>query len=272
VGTVAGVWLAFSPVGDELEAVVVAPLQGVAERVPTGAPMALPKRAPGEDPFTPEPASVRGIPAYPNGKPRRMVAPPTIQGVPMALSWFETTDAVEAVVAYYDEYFRLLKIHHTSHLFSEGAGYSAWLEHDDDPDAGLGEGVLHMVSAVRQGQKTVVFLSATNPMAVLQANAPQLPPGVVLPPGSSAPSVFELGEARGARLTVHASVREGTVESVGAFYETVFREAGWTITEHTAEAGRAQITARRGGELQTVSLAHDGQRFDLLLDFVRDRG
>jgi hypothetical protein len=240
-----------------------------ARATPWGDPLWLPPaRFPPDagDPLAPDPASLRGIPDYPNAKPRGMVSPPSIQGVPMALSWFQTADSVETVVRYYDEYFRLLKLMHTTHVFHEGLGYSAWLEHSMVPDASFGGGTLHMVTAMRQGQETVVVFSATNPLAVLSAQAPQLPAGLALPPGASAPQVFELGETKGARLAIHSLVEGGTLKDVMAFYERSFVAGGWAVTAKQVEVDRAAtFTATRGRMVQMVSLGVRPGAVDVLL-------
>lgn len=224
---------------------------------PTGAPMWVPdpRRVDAGDPFAPDPASIRGIPDYPNAKPRGMVAPPRVQGVPMALSWFETGDSVRDVVQFYDEYFRLAGILRVSRVFHDGLGYSGWLEEDPSPDAGFGAGVMHMVSAFRNGDRTLVVFSATNPRAILDAQAPELPPGLALPPQATRPQVLELGEIPGARLAVHAAVPGGKLAEVVAFYERSLAAGGWSVTERTREGeSSASFTASRGDTLQTVSL------------------
>lgn len=264
LGLVAGVGLSFHPSVTLDDSVDRAAARAAASS-PLGAPMWIPARRAdaGDDPFAADPASIRGIPPFPNASPRAILLPPAVQGVPMAMSWFETDEPVEYIVRYYDEFFRLMNVTPMSHVFHEGLGYSGWLESPGPSDAGtledlmgeMGEGTMHMVSAIRNGDRTLVVLSASNPQAVLDAQAPQLPPGLALPPSATAPQVLELGETRGARLSVHALASGATLPDVAAFYQRSFAAGAWTVIERGGdEQRRLELTATRGEAAQTVTL------------------
>jgi hypothetical protein len=235
------------------------------------------EKSSGVDPHAPDPASIRGLPVYPNSSPKGMISPPKVQGVPMALSWFETRDPVESVLAFYDNYLTLAEIHHATHMFHANAGYSGWLEAKFAPtkegfipvgyDAGyILDGVMHVATALRQGDKTVVLLSAMEPVAVLRAQAPQLPPGLVLPPSATKPQVFELGETPGARIAVHARVAGGALADAVLFYERHFKEGNWVVSEsRTVSERSATMTATRGNDVQMISLQAGSDGVSLLL-------
>jgi hypothetical protein len=263
LGIVAGVGLSLKRLEETEDSMVELEQQAI-DLTPLGTEMEPRSKT---NPMAPDPAALFGIPPYPNAAPRKLASSPKGQGVPMAINWFTTRDSVENVLAYYDEFFTLLKLLHSKHLYGPNSGYVGWLEHDQNPDAGSGEGVMHMVSAIRQGNETLVLLSATDPLRMLSAAAPELPPGVVLPPDAKTPRVFDLGEGRMSRLSIHTSVLHGDLAETLAFYDRHFQQGEWTVIERSTADTRATLSARRKSVVQSIVLTRTGAGVQVMLNY-----
>lgn len=266
LGVVAGVGMSFRNMSDDEDPMEVMEQKAV-DLTPLGADLVDPHVK--GDWGRPDPAALAGIPPYPNGDPRKLSSAPKGQGVPMAINWFSTPDSVETVVTYYSTYFSLLNQVHASHLYSANSGYVAWLAEGMTPDAGPGEGVLHMVSAIRQGEQTLVFLSATDPLRMVSAAAPELPPGVVLPPNASTPRVFELGEGRMMRVTLYSTVNGASLVDATDFYTRAFGQGAWTVVERNSADTRASLSVRRESTQQLVTLTKNGPSVDVMINYER---
>lgn len=267
VGTVAGLVIAErsqSAFEAELD-----DMQAQAEKLmPMGAPLE-PRRS-SADPMAPDPASLRGLPAYPGALPRRMMTTPRGQGIPMAVSWFQTFDTAEQVLSYYEKRFNQDQIPAVSGRYTPNQGYVAWLERPKVDDGGLPEGVLHMVSAIQQGKQTTVLLSASEPQRMLQA-APQLPEGVVLPPGAGQPFVMEQSELGLERQSIFAKVNS-SADQVVSFYEARYGEAGWKVHERADGDKRRSIVFTRGDRTQMIVAEQEGEGAELLITNQRRPG
>jgi hypothetical protein len=245
-GVVAGVVLARARQAPD-------PLLG-AERAAEVAPPvgAAPARRATPDLMAPDPLSLRGLPPYPKASPRRLLG--ARPGRPLeAISWFSTSDSLDRVLGFYEQAFAAGKLNANSYRWGDRRGYVSWYEYrypDDGGSPGF-EGVLHMVSASREGGQTVVLLSATDPDRMLTQASP-LPVGMRLPPGAQ-PQVLDLGELGQQRATVFAHYPEQTPEGLADQLAKVWRADGWVLEERLAALdGRVSLVARQGGRLQLV--------------------
>jgi hypothetical protein len=155
------------------------------------------------DDMMPDDRSLDGLPAYPEAAPRKMFREAAVMGIPMSVSWFETTDSIVQIVNFYQNTFADAGISATSHMYSETKGYVAWKERPASfADAGPGAGLLHMISMTTEHGRTIVFLSASRPELRTQ-EAAILPFGLRMPAGSSAPQFVNVsaGEVDNAFFT-----------------------------------------------------------------------
>ena len=264
VGLAVGVGLSLrqeAQFDEEIEA-----MQRRAEQVDLPLPDPVPAIT--SDPFAPDPKLLAALPPFPGAHPRDLFRGSAIQGVPMSIAWFATVEPVESVLTYYDTFYKEQELDHQTHRYGPNSGYVAWLEEpEDDEDAGPGEGLLHMISAVRQGQETLVFLSETNPLAILSANTPQLPPGVVLPDGARRPRIFDLGESMGSTLSIHSRVEAAELQTIRGFYQAHFARGGWVVATSDPVGDTWSLTAMRNHERQVVSLVQRTGGVDLVITF-----
>lgn len=235
----------------------------VAEAV---AARATPLGAPSEsaDPMAPDPQSLRGLPPYPGAAPRKMMSQAAVQQVPMAVSWFQTDDSTDAVLSFYERAFAEQNQVYVSHRYNERLGYVAWLERLSGVDAGPAHGVMHMVSASKEGSRTVVLLSASRPDLMMEAQ-PTLPEGLVLPEGTEAPQVIQMGEGAGSREVVYARTLGQAPSEVVRFFDSQLRRTGWAIVEEAPGGEQQALVARRKGSTVVVSVQAEGVHSSLML-------
>ena len=272
VGIVAGIVLAETqrpPEFDEREA------ERLAEQViPTGEPLIRPedpKKQP-ENFMAPDPRSLRGIPPYPSASPRRLVASHPGASQTMAISWFETGDSVEDVLSFYEKAFTESNFMFTSHRYSPQRGYVSWFEHDQTELEGVptfGKGLLHMISATREGNRTQVLLSATEPQKILE-NATPMPAGVRVPPGGT-PQVINLSELGQQRATIIASYGYGADRLIENL-ENVWKEDGWKVVDRSETMGARQLTAVLNQRQQTVVIEGRGDTSQLVITLEERHG
>ncbi len=207
----------------------------------------------------PDPLSLEGIPPYPGATPRKLSSSATVQGTPMASAWFTTEDPVDEVLSFYDGAFLPLDTIRVSHRYSERVGYSGFYE-IPNPDAGVDfmSGRVHLVSAVRSGSRTMVFLSNTQPETFLAASRTPIG-GIEFPEGSRSPQVLVIGEGEMKKHTAFAVVPNRHMDNVREHFDSVLPRAGWTLKEWTHEAdGAVRGTAVRQGRNATITLLKDG--------------
>jgi hypothetical protein len=198
-----------------------------------------------------DPRSLEGIPPYPNtALPRRMFSGDTRSNGVGAVSWFETKDSLDAVLDFYQAAF--IKERHTPVVArSDRRGFAAWFEYARDADDRriFGEGTLHMVTVSNEDSRRMVFLSATEPMRILEQQQAALPGGVRLPVGAT-PHVIRTGETGQERATVFAEYKTTTAE-LAADVEKLAVSDGWQVTERTTmEGGALSMTMKRGNFVQ----------------------
>lgn len=203
----------------------------------------------------PDPQLLKTIPAFPNAAPKDLFRGEMIAGSPMSVAWFETNETVDTVLEYYDEYYKLSGQAHKTHHYGPNSGYVAWFEETERLDAGVGEGLLHMVSAVRQGSSTVVLLSQTNPLATLAgATARELPEGVYLPEAARKPATLNMGEIFGGQLQIYSRVPSGELAGIGNDFVQHLKTSGWQVSEPELGESTWSISARKPGIEHTVAL------------------
>jgi hypothetical protein len=217
------------------------------------------------DPMAPEPASLRGIPPYPGVYPRRMLRS-GVAGGPASISWFATDDSTAAVLDFYERAFVAEGRRPVAHRMSADMGYVAWLE--ELPDAGLGGGVLHMISAMKQFSQTYVLVSASRPDLAF-SNRPRLPEGLELPPASTSPQIVDMGESKFASQVIYSRTMNTTPGDVVSFFERQFKDRGFTVTETSSSAAQASITGQKNGSTVVVAARLEGGHSSIVLTYER---
>lgn len=265
VGTLMGIALAAfqrPPPEFEEEAEALA-----AKVIPGGDPILVPQAPPGtsQDMMAPDPRSLNGLPPYPGAKPRRMLSSHPGADLTMAISWFNTGDSVEDVLSFYEREFTAANLLFTSHRYESGRrGYVSWFEHDysNDQQPVFGKGVMHMVSATREGSNTTVMLSATEPQKILD-NITPLPAGIKVPPGAT-PQVLNLSEFGQMRATVIANY-DYSADRVMESLEDIWKNGGWKVlARHQTETGTS-VVVTLNQQQQTVVIDGHGERSQLLI-------
>lgn len=208
-----------------------------------------------------DPRLLAAIPAFPNAKPRDLFQGELIKGAPMSVAWFSTPETVDSVLEFYDEYFKLDGVEHRKHKYGPNSGYVAWFEEDEALDAGAGEGRMHLISAIRQGDETMVLLSETNPLAVLEGAPQPLPDGVHLPASASRPTILNLETG----LSIHSRLSPARLEDVSAEYLGQLSTGGWKLTSPTVVNDTWSVSAQRRGEEQMVSLVRRNAGVDIVI-------
>lgn len=213
--------------------------------------------------MSPDPRSLAGIPPYPDAAPRKLTSKGTLQNTPASISWFDTTDPPERVLAFYEQAFQKENRRAMIQQFSPTMGYAAWLE--DAPDGGAG--VLHMVSVMKQYRKTMVLLSASKPEAILNARL-ELPGGLKLPPNASDPTSVSLGEAN--TDVLYSRVENMSGSDVVGFFERQFQETGYTVAEKSSTNDtQFSVVGKKGGTSIVVGARTEGQHTSIILTYSR---
>lgn len=212
--------------------------------------------------ITAHPESLRGIPPYPGAAPRRISDVTSVMGMPMVVSWFTTPDSVDQVMNHYGATWADAGVPIVAHRFGPRLGYVAWLEEETVDDGGVLEGIMHMVSVIKNTEhstETTVLLSASRPQRVLDGTK-KLPPGLALPTGADAPRMVEMAlEGRTRRIVTtrrRGALGETTDEVVG-----LLKKDGWAVEEVMGADTVRSLIARKGAISQAVSAtAVDGKR------------
>lgn len=214
-----------------------------------------------------DPETLRAIPPYPGGNPRRLSSPPTFQNAELGVAWFSTEDAVGEVLSFYDNAFRGLPTPVVSYRFSSNSGYSGFYEmpsfdagHDD-----FMAGKIHLVSAVRSGSQTLVFISNSEPSKFLDGAA-ILRGDIDLPPNALRPQVVAVGEGPVKRRTVFSMVPNSNLDEVTRHFEAAFAKGGWKLGPWVSnDDGSVAGRAAREEKSSSVLLKMEGSDVRLLL-------
>lgn len=231
-----------------------------------------PERSMSVDPTAPPREALIGMPTYPGAVPHRVAETMRGQGGKMAVAWFSTPDSVQQVLEFYEATFDRLHPFYVSHRYSERSGYAGWLEPDKGSamaDAGMEmlDGVMHLASVLKEGNQTLVLLSTSRPLQILDGVA-RLPAGVVLPPWAETPKVFDLGEGQLAQTTLFSEVKEREVAEVDAWMQSGLRDQGWKIADHVSATGRTSLDFQRNRERLSVMITPKGSRVDLMVQYT----
>ncbi len=260
VGVVAGSLLSVRHNAQLDEARELAVPKVVEKAIPQGAP------ARPTDMMAPDPRSLEGIPPYPNAAPRRMFVGTTRSNGVGAVSWFETQDKVEAVLKFYEKAFAAEKHNTVTGRPSPYRGFVAWFEHQYDADGKkvFGEGTLHMVTVSDENSRRMVFLSATEPMRLLEDQAAALPGGVRVPLGAK-PHVVRTGEVEQEHASIFAEYKKLDVETVASQFEKLEVDDSWTVVKReTDPEGAVSFTLARGKFVQVATVHKVGGATELL--------
>lgn len=214
-----------------------------------------------------DPETLRAIPPYPGGNPRRLSSPPTFQNAEFGVAWFSTEDAVEEVLSFYDNAFRGLPTPVVSHRFSPNSGYSGFYEMPS-LDAGhvdVMAGKVHIVSAVRSGSQTLVFISNSEPSKFLEGAA-IFYGDIDLPPNALRPQMIAVGEGPVKKKTIFSTVPTSNLDEVSRHFEAAFAKGGWKLGPWVSnDDGSVAGQASRRGESSSVLLKMEGTDVSLLL-------
>ncbi len=224
------------------------------------------------DPMEPDPETLEGITAYPNAAPRKLTSHSAVSGMPMKVSWFATNDSVTDVLAFYEKGFVDPERMVVSHRYNAKMGYVGWVdraENLDDEDGGaealLPHAPLHMISAVREGDQTLVFVSKSEPHRFFEQPT-SLPDGVLLPPAADAPQIIEQAEFSLDRRTIYSRVRSWSLEETKSFYKRELAKTDWAIVDQADDdTSRVSMVARRGVATQVITLAPEGGSTRILI-------
>ncbi len=256
VGVAMGIALAFhrDTVAEEQVAAV---LDEAGRALPTADLVARQSK----DPMAADPEALEGIPPFPDAVPRRLSRNLKGQGRAMAIAWFETPLPVEQVLSFYEEAFNKLQVIYSIHRYSARSGYVSYFQNPKELQTSL----LRLVSAVREGETTVVMISNLRPLELLEAA--QLPGGIWLPAMANAPQLFELSEVGATRYTAITLVPNGTLATVEATFEENLGKQGWSFSDRATTGSRLTLEAKRGKSTQTISLTQEPQGVRLLVNF-----
>lgn len=222
--------------------------------------MFVPGKQPGDDapdPFAPDPRALAGIPPYPGAVPRALISgSPRVQDVIMAVAWFETDDSPNTVVSFYEQAFAQAQLVYVAHRESERLGYAAYV--NPTKDGRITRAVVHMVTAVTQGSKTLVLISASSPGLMLE-NQANLPLGVDFPPGTTGKQVVDLTEFGQARQTAFGRVENRSAQDLVEWYGKHFAALGWELVEKNLDNSEQFSMTARGGAASQVVMLRPGQ-------------
>jgi hypothetical protein len=183
--------------------------------------------------------ATQGLPPYQRALPQALAADYMGPDSRIAVAWFLTSDTPEEVLGFYREVLGEEGLPVLSHRYDTHAGYVGYQE-PGDPE-------LHLVSALRQGEETLVLFSSAQGSSLPQARREQMPWDLPLPAGVRHPWVMNLQVEGRVRSTVMVEARGSRVDDLVDFYLRTFRAQGW-ILEHPAERLGDQVflSARRG--------------------------
>lgn len=207
--------------------------------------------------------AVEGVPAYPNALPADLLSQPPGVGSEMQLVWFETDDSPTEVLHFYHEKFAEKGLFALKFFYSDAAGYVGYLDPSGDITAPDGQ-KLHLISAIKQGSRTVVFASSSFPKKLLTGG--QLPPEVPVLPGTSTAMRFDFDERSLAQSSWVATIEDKTVAEVIEWYEKSFKEKGWRVsTAQIQEDGSGKVEATRPPTRASVAVRRKDERLAVYL-------
>lgn len=183
--------------------------------------------------------ATQGLPPYKQALPQALAADYMGPDSRIAVAWFMTRDTPEEVLGFYREVLGEAGLPVLSHRYGTSAGYVGYQE--------PGNPEMHLVSALRQGEETLVLLSSAHGSSLPQARRAQVPWDLPMPAGVQHPWVMNLQVEGRVRSTAMVEARGARAEDLVDFYLRTFRAQGW-ILEHPAGRLGDQVflSARRG--------------------------
>lgn len=215
--------------------------------------------------MNPDPRSLAGIPAYPGAGPRKLTSSGSLPNAPMSVSWFQTIDPPERVLAFYAAAFEKENRAAVAQRFSPTMGYIGWMEDNLDGGAGL----LHMVSVTKQYSRTMVLLSASRPELIMD-NESILPGGLHMPPGASKPQAVKLGEGPMANDVIYARVANMSGADFVSFFERQFKEQQFAVTETNSTAAQFSVVGTKAGTTIVVAARNEGAHLSIVVTYSRN--
>lgn len=230
-----------------------------------------PHEKPREDYMRADALALQGIPPYPGARPRRLSSNTDVQGEPMSSAWFSTEDSVQDVISFYQKAFENLNSIKVSHYFSPRAGYAGFFELlPAVPDSGESldffDGRVHLVTAVKSGSQTMVFISNNRPQMMLGGASPRL--GDIQLPDNVKTRVLSVGEGELKKRSAFGTVDQPLPE-LKKHFEAAFTNAGWKMNDWVTDEQRAMmVEATRDGRTAVLNLSSNGasSRFLLTVD------
>lgn len=196
----------------------------------------------------PPPPALEGLPVYPGATPSPLGETAAAGGVPLDVAWFETDDAIEDVMAWYEN--RLSadeSLTVVSHQFSGNSGYVGYRDGKTD--------VMHVVSFVRQGEGTMVIPSRARAGDLLHAEQ-RLPEWFPAPEGATGGMIVEMGEANTRQESVSALVKGADLLRLVEFYREALSHRGWKVEKARRESPSVGLVdASRPGQRLQVYLS-----------------
>lgn len=197
--------------------------------------------------------AVEGLPPYPGGMPADLLSQPEGVGGEMQMVWFETPDSPSQIIYYYEQKFAEKGLFSMTHFYSEAAGYVGYLDPKAEIDSPGGQ-KLHLISVIRQGERSVVFASSSYPQKLLNGDQ-KLPAGVPELPGTSSSLVFNFDERSLAQKSWVGTIENKTIDEVMTWYQQSFKEKGWQVgVAQIGDDGTGKIEASRAPSHATVSI------------------
>ncbi len=261
VGTIAG-----RRVEEDAEVRIQDVEREAARKAPLGTPSGE-RATPEHDPMVPSVELLDGFPPFPGAKPRAMGSTSAVMGMPLELAWFSTKASAAEVIRFYEREFDKAGLFWISQPRGPDVGSVGYLEPDGDPDAGVGAGVLRLVSVVGRagGGESMVFLSRSQPQRALEGQRVSLPPDVMLPEGAQTPAVVEVNDEGSRRATVTARVPAARVAEVAKALQARQRTEGWDVVEVAGDERRTTWSARKAAALTTTALRQVGASVEVLV-------
>lgn len=195
-------------------------------------------------------AALQGIPPYPNvdDLPRSLSRKLIAQGQPMEAAWFTTNDSVQTVLDFYASSFEDAGIAYVGDMFSESSGYVGYMGEAEE---------MHVVSVIRQGDKSVVFPSVGDPGKMLDGTA-KVPDDVPVSKDAVSNVVLEFQDEGRTQQTISSTFATGTVDEVSRFYQEQFAQKGWKVAPMPqGEPNSAQLYAEQTGKSARITIRRD---------------
>jgi hypothetical protein len=250
VGVLAGVVLERAYAGHEAEALEQAQQRATDPTVP-------------DHHVAPEPdfpdRAVSGLPPYKDAVPISLSKDMEVFGMPMAVAWFATRDTPDQVISFYEETLFEAGFPVVSHRFGPASGYAGWLDYFT--------GEMHLISAVVQGNETLVFASLSEPEKLLLGPDPW-PAEVPRPEGLERISNVKIGSEGLTHQWVTALLPSTSLDAAIRALSGTFEAAGWRLGElEHLSMDQVRLSARGHGARAVVILTGERIRggVDVLL-------